>query len=273
MPRSIGWSLPSRVRPWCSLACGPDRGRRTRLSPAGTRDRRRAARHRRGGRGWHGGRSHGGLARLETRCLRAARRRSGCGAPSWCPPEDVPWGRTRRHGPLNGAIAPAVPSKVPAIDVDLHLRWSDLDAYGHVNNVAIVGLLEQARVLAFWSDADPILPPLTSASESWVLVAECRRSSTSDVIDHRTEPIQAEVSVTKCAGASFVIGYRLLVDGESASPRRPRWRWWTPRRARRRASARNCGRGCWRSLPRTDRGSPAQVRAPSAWGQRTTSAP
>jgi len=102
---------------------------------------------------------------------------------------------------------------VPAATVPLHLRWSDVDAYGHVNNVAIVGLLEQARVHAFWSDVDPILPPLTAASDVWVLVADVQVKYRG-VIDHRTEPIQAEVSVTKCAGASFVIAYRLMVDGE-----------------------------------------------------------
>lgn len=99
-----------------------------------------------------------------------------------------------------------------ALTVPLHLRWSDLDAYGHVNNVAIVGLLEQARVLALWNDADPILPPLTAASEVWVLVADVevryRRP-----IDHRTEPIEAQVSVSRIAGASFSIDYRIIVDG------------------------------------------------------------
>jgi acyl-CoA thioester hydrolase len=102
---------------------------------------------------------------------------------------------------------------MPAATVELHLRWSDVDAYGHVNNVAIVGLLEQARVHAFWSDASPVLPPLTSASDVWVLVADIQVKYRG-VIDHRTEPIHAEVSVVKCAGASFVIAYRLLVDGE-----------------------------------------------------------
>ena len=96
--------------------------------------------------------------------------------------------------------------------VPLYLRWSDVDAYGHVNNVAIVGLLEQARVLALWSDADPLLPPLTATSDVWVLVADvCVKYLRP--IDHRTEPIEAEVSVAKAAGASFVIAYRLLVDG------------------------------------------------------------
>ncbi len=102
---------------------------------------------------------------------------------------------------------------MPAATIDLHLRWSDVDAYGHVNNVAIVGLLEQARVRAFWSDASPVLPPLTSASDEWVLVADVQVKYVRP-IDHRTEPIHAEVSVAKCAGASFVIAYRLLVDGE-----------------------------------------------------------
>lgn len=100
---------------------------------------------------------------------------------------------------------------MPALRVPLHLRWSDVDAYGHVNNVAIVGLLEQARVLAFWGDADPILPPLTSSSDVWVLVADVAVSY-KHVIDHRTEPIVAEISIPKAAGASFVIAYRLLVD-------------------------------------------------------------
>ena len=102
---------------------------------------------------------------------------------------------------------------MPAIRVPLHVRWSDLDAYGHVNNVAIVGLLEQARVLAFWSDADPILPPLKADAETWVLVAGIEVAY-KKVIDHRTEPIFAEVSVSKCAGASFVIDYRIVVDDD-----------------------------------------------------------
>ncbi len=72
--------------------------------------------------------------------------------------------------------------------------------------------MEQARVLAFWSDADPILPPLTADAVTWVLVAGIEVAY-KKVIDHRTEPIIAEVSVSKCAGASFVIGYRILVDG------------------------------------------------------------
>ena len=101
---------------------------------------------------------------------------------------------------------------VPSVIVPVPLRWSDCDAYGHVNNVAIVGLLEEARVRALWDDEDPIMPPLGAASDVWVLVADVsvryRRT-----IDHRVAPIDAEVSVSRCVGASFVLDYRLLVDG------------------------------------------------------------
>lgn len=34
--------------------------------------------------------------------------------------------------------------------VPVTVRWSDLDAYGHVNNVAVLTLLEEARVAALW---------------------------------------------------------------------------------------------------------------------------
>ncbi len=37
------------------------------------------------------------------------------------------------------------------LHVPISLRWSDLDAYGHVNNAAMFGLLEEARIHAFWA--------------------------------------------------------------------------------------------------------------------------
>lgn len=46
----------------------------------------------------------------------------------------------------------------PATDMRLHvptpLRWSDLDAYGHVNNARMLSLLEEARIQAFWVNDD-----------------------------------------------------------------------------------------------------------------------
>lgn len=36
------------------------------------------------------------------------------------------------------------------LDIDVAVRWTDLDAYGHVNNAAMVRLLEEGRIAAFW---------------------------------------------------------------------------------------------------------------------------
>lgn len=40
------------------------------------------------------------------------------------------------------------------LHVPTYIRWSDLDAYGHVNNAAMFGLLEEARIHAFWAGGD-----------------------------------------------------------------------------------------------------------------------
>lgn len=37
------------------------------------------------------------------------------------------------------------------LEVPVQLRWSDMDAYAHVNNVEMLRLLEEARIEAFWS--------------------------------------------------------------------------------------------------------------------------
>jgi acyl-CoA thioester hydrolase len=47
------------------------------------------------------------------------------------------------------------------LEVTVQLRWSDMDAYAHVNNVEMLRLLEEARIEAFWrhpptSDGVPV---------------------------------------------------------------------------------------------------------------------
>src|SRR4029453_11919256 len=56
-------------------------------------------------------------------------------------------------------------------DVRLHvptpLRWSDLDAYGHVNNARMLSLLEEARIPAFWVRTDtPEHRPAASTADT-----------------------------------------------------------------------------------------------------------
>ncbi|MFE5335585.1 acyl-CoA thioesterase [Isoptericola sp. NPDC056573] len=42
------------------------------------------------------------------------------------------------------------------LHVPVPLRWSDLDAYQHVNNVAMLRLLEDARITAFWRHPEAV---------------------------------------------------------------------------------------------------------------------
>ena len=42
------------------------------------------------------------------------------------------------------------------LEIPVQLRWSDMDAYQHVNNVEMLRLLEEARIEAFWSH--PVAP-------------------------------------------------------------------------------------------------------------------
>lgn len=37
------------------------------------------------------------------------------------------------------------------LEVPVQLRWSDMDAYAHVNNVEMLRLLEEARIEVFWA--------------------------------------------------------------------------------------------------------------------------
>lgn len=103
---------------------------------------------------------------------------------------------------------------MPAVTVSVPVRWGDLDAYGHVNNVAIMGLLEQARVQAFWDPGHPVLPPLDVGTPVQVVVADAhvtyRRA-----ISYR-QSVDVAVSVPRVGGASFVIAYEIEADGEVA---------------------------------------------------------
>lgn len=92
----------------------------------------------------------------------------------------------------------------------MYVRWGDQDPYHHVNNVAIAGLLEQARALVFWPPDGP-LPALSVSSPLHVVVSRATITYARP-LDYQPEPITAEVSVPAVGGASFDIGYRLIQD-------------------------------------------------------------
>lgn len=100
------------------------------------------------------------------------------------------------------------------IHVPVHLRWGDLDAYNHVNNVEIFRILEEARVRAFWAPENPVEARIASA------VFEPGGTSLSLISGHRIEylrpiayqrePLDIQLWFTSLSGARATIGYEVV---------------------------------------------------------------
>ena len=86
------------------------------------------------------------------------------------------------------------------------LRWSDMDAYAHINNVQFLRLLEDARVIAFRDWFDARREGGRSLLDEGVLVSrheiEYRRP-----LGYRHEPIRIEMWVSRIGGAGFDVAY------------------------------------------------------------------
>lgn len=82
------------------------------------------------------------------------------------------------------------------------LRWSDMDAFGHVNNVSFLRLLEDARVLSmsrWFGDG-------LSVVERSVLVAR-NEIEYHTPLEYRLEPVEIDIWVTKIGGAGYELAY------------------------------------------------------------------
>jgi acyl-CoA thioester hydrolase len=79
------------------------------------------------------------------------------------------------------------------------MRWSDMDAYGHVNNTAYLSYLEQARVSMFFDRYD-------SSFSGGTLVTHHEITYLKPVVYH-PEPLRIELCVDKVRGASFRVLY------------------------------------------------------------------
>lgn len=90
--------------------------------------------------------------------------------------------------------------------IDIPVRWSDMDALGHVNNVQFLRLLEEARVLgmAEWftgmKTGPDGRPPLLVARAEIDYLRQ---------LHWRAEPVVVAIWVSNMAGASFDTSYEV----------------------------------------------------------------
>jgi acyl-CoA thioester hydrolase len=95
---------------------------------------------------------------------------------------------------------------------DVPVRWSDLDAYGHVNNARFLTLYEEARVAMFFVGARE--RGLGSFEEGIVIARH--------EIDYLKpvdfgEPVRVEMWISELRAAAFTVSYELFDGGVLAS--------------------------------------------------------
>ena len=84
------------------------------------------------------------------------------------------------------------------------MRWSDMDAYAHVNNTSYVVYLEQARVAMFFDRYD-------SSFAQGTVIARHEIDYRRPVVYH-PEPLRLELWVERVRAASFTVRYEVY-DG------------------------------------------------------------
>ena len=85
------------------------------------------------------------------------------------------------------------------------LRWSDLDAQGHVNNAHIIDYMQEARVAFFRSGS-------TSDLLDSGIVVVGHQVEYSSAIEYSTEGVDIELTVTEVGGARFEVAYEIVQD-------------------------------------------------------------
>src|SRR5689334_5124363 len=89
--------------------------------------------------------------------------------------------------------------------VPVRLRWNDLDAYGHVNNAAMLVLLEEARIQAFWGS--DIIDAVADPETLW-LVARQEIEYLAPV-PYQSTPLDVQIWLGRLGGASLDVCYEV----------------------------------------------------------------
>lgn len=103
------------------------------------------------------------------------------------------------------------------LHVPIRLRWSDLDAYGHVNNAEMLRLLEEARIQAFWvsEDSDTTVVDASTAvldgrpgAATLTLIARMEIEYLAPV-PYLRQPVDVRLWLGKLGGASLEVCYEV----------------------------------------------------------------
>lgn len=93
------------------------------------------------------------------------------------------------------------------------MRWSDMDAFGHVNNVVFLRYLEEARIDFMFR----LAPGDGSPSFSGGSVVARHEIDYKRPLVHRHEPVTIESWVTRLNAASLTIAYEIKDTADDGS--------------------------------------------------------
>lgn len=97
------------------------------------------------------------------------------------------------------------------LHLPLALRWSDIDAYAHVNNAAMLGLLEEARIQALRTTLGEFSGRPGSATLTLVAHQEVDYLRP---IPYDSRPLDCELWIGRLGGASLDICYEVYGPSE-----------------------------------------------------------
>lgn len=117
-----------------------------------------------------------------------------------------------------------------SLDITVPVRWADLDAYGHVNNAAMLRLLEEARIEALWGvPAEQLelgarthptaLSSLSGGADVNTVIA-AQRIEYARQLDYRRDGVIVRLWVSRLGGASITVDY-LVLTGEDPEGKNP----------------------------------------------------
>lgn len=108
---------------------------------------------------------------------------------------------------------PASPALDPegfAFVAEVPVRWSDMDAFGHINHARMVTLMEEARIAWLLSAGEDYAPLITSAM---IVHVDIRYQAQ---LRHDDSPLRIGMWIKTFRSVDFTIGYE--IRGASAEP-------------------------------------------------------
>ena len=108
------------------------------------------------------------------------------------------------------------------LSVPIHLRWGDLDAFNHVNNTAMLKLLEEARVRAFWKPAPGEVAPPTAILDSGLSYGLLTLIARQEIeylapVPYQRHPLDIQMWFGKLGGSSIEVCYEVCSPRETAT--------------------------------------------------------